>query len=183
MAPTANCHSNGKDRDDDSERAGLHELARNTRTHNFSAAHFVAIANRGFHARHGGFLRGIAAGLQAEAQNHFLRRAEALHLYIADAHFFGRGPQLSKIGNTGVRSHFDDRAARKIDAEIHADRQKEHDGQNRHHRRERIADAPEAHEAELGILRRKAKQFHAVNLLHSKPRECDSILSHRHGLD
>ncbi len=65
---------------------------------------------------------------------------------------------LREIGRTGLRLNFDQRAADEIDAEIQAVEKEQQHRDDRQHSRDRKADAPEAHEVELGVVRNDAKK-------------------------
>ena len=115
-------------------------------------------------------LRRVAAGLHAEAHRDVGGRAEPLHFDVAEAEMIGEVADIGEIGGARLGPHLHQRAAGKIDAEIHADGQEQHDRDDRQHGRERIAHAPEAHEGEFGVFGREAQQLH-VNY---SPRELPS---------
>ena len=66
------------------------------------------------------------------------------------------------VGLAGARLQLDQRAALEVDAEVQADRQEQRDRQERHGGREREAHAPEAHEAEPGVVGPEAKETHGL---------------------
>ena len=103
---------------------------------------------------------GLAARLHLDAQRHVGVGADALRLDGAEAEAVGFGAQAREIGLAGMGAQFDLRAAGEVDAEIHADGEEQHDGDDRKHGRQRIAHAAEPHEADLGVFRREAEQFH-----------------------
>ena len=72
----------------------------------------------------------------------------------------GQVADIGQIGRAGSRLHFHQRSAGKVDAEIHADDEEQHDREDRKHGRKGIGHAPEAHEREFGVFGRQAQKFH-----------------------
>ena len=102
---------------------------------------------------------GLIERLAAEARNSpadVLLTVDAARLSEAKA--AQRGAHPRKIGDLRLRLHLEQRAADEIDAEVQAQREIERDGGNRSDRRQRKADAPEAHEIELGVIREEPQK-------------------------
>src|SRR5205807_26038 len=75
-----------------------------------------------------------------------------------------RRTQLREIGGAGFRAQFHQCAAGEIDAEIHAHREKQGDGNDGEKGGKGIAHAPEAHEAEFRVLRSETQELHLRGL-------------------
>ena len=110
------------------------------------------------HLGDGGLLRLLAAGLLRDADQHVGRGAELLQLHLAETESAERRAHLGEIGRPGLRLHLDQRAADEVDAEIEPVEEEQQDGDDRQHRRDRKADAPKAHEVELGVVRDDPQQ-------------------------
>ena len=88
-------------------------------------------------------------------------RAELLQLDFAETEPVERRAHLGEIGGPGLRLHLDQRAAdEKSMPKFSPWKEEEQDRQDRQRGRNRKADAPEAHEIELGVVRYDAKQAH-----------------------
>ena len=68
------------------------------------------------------------------------------------------GAHLGEIGGAALRLDLDQRAADEVDAEIEPVKKEQQDRDDRQQRRDRKADAPEAHEVELGVVRDDPQQ-------------------------
>ena len=99
----------------------------------------------------------LATRLLRQPDQHVGRTAELLKLHLAEAEPAERGPHLGKIGRPRLRLHLHQRAADEVDAEVQTVKEIKRDRQNRQQRRRRKADAPEAHEIELGVIGYDAK--------------------------
>ena len=103
---------------------------------------------------------GVAAGLLGHTDQHVARRAELLELNLAETEAAQRRTHLGEIGRTRLLLHLHQRAADEVDTEVQAVREIEHHRHDRQQRRHGEADAPEAHEVELGVVRDDAKEAH-----------------------
>ena len=137
------------DREHDADGAGLDELARDARSHRFHAAEFIVVAEGIACLLHHGRLRGLAAGLDREAQRDLAGGAEFLHLHVAEAEAFGGLTDLADIGLARLGLDLHERAAPEIDAEIEAAHQEHQPRQHRDDCRQREREAPKAHEVEV----------------------------------
>ena len=119
----------------------------------------------------GGLLRRIATGLLRDPDQHVGRAAELLQLDVAEIETRQCRAHLGKVGRSGLRLHFDQRAADEIDPEIEPVEEVQHDRDDRQHRGRRKADAPETHEVKFGIVRDDPKQRNGGMQAHvcSKP--------------
>ena len=89
-------------------------------------------------------------------------RAELLQVKIAEIEPGHGRAHLGEIGRAGLGLHLHQRAADEVDAEIQAVEKVEQDRRNRQQRRDGEADAPKAHEVELGVIGNDAKQAHGT---------------------
>ena len=146
--------------DHQADRAVGQQLGRDARPDHLDAAIVDRVAERLPDLRHRRLLRLLAAGLLRDADQHVGRRAELLELHLAEAEPADGLAHLGEIGRTALRLHLHQRAADEVDAEIQPVKEVEQDRQDRQQRRHRKADAPEAHEIELGVVRYDAKKAH-----------------------
>src|SRR4051794_2263939 len=79
----------GEDREDDADRARLHELARDTRANGLDPLEVVAARERLARLGDNGALSGLAARLDREAQRDAALIAEFLHLDVAEPEGIG----------------------------------------------------------------------------------------------
>ncbi len=135
------------------------QFAGDARADHLDAAVFD-VAERLADLGHRRLLRLVAARLLGDADQHVGRRAELLQLHFAKAEPAQRRAHLGEIGGAGLGLHLHQRAADEVDAEIQPVEEIEQDRQDRQQRRHRKADAPEAHEIELGVVGYDAKQAH-----------------------
>ena len=89
---------------------------------------------------------------------HVGRTAELLQLHVAQPESAQRRAHLGEIGGPALRLHLDQRAADEVDAEVEPVKEVQQDRDDRQHRRDRKADAPKAHEIELGVVRDDPQQ-------------------------
>ena len=115
-------------------------------------------AERAAHLLHRLLLRLLAARLLRDADQHVGRAAELLKLHVAEAERRPSSRASGEIGRSRLRLHLDQRAADEIDAEIQAVEEEQQHRRDRQNRRHREADAPEAHEVELGVVGDDAKK-------------------------
>ena len=134
------------------------QLAGHARADHLDAAIVDGVAERAAHLGHRLLLRGVAAGLLGNADQHVVGRAELLQLHLAEAEPAERRAHLGEVGVAGLGLHLDQRAALEVDAEIQPVEEIERDRQDRQQRRNGKADAPEAHEIEFGVVGDDAKQ-------------------------
>ena len=127
------------------------------------AAKLVIGAERALDLGDRGLLAGVAAGLDAKAQERIGHRPDPLHFDGSDAKLLALGANRGDIRIAALGAHVDLRAAGEVDAEIHAHEQEHENRDDRQERRQRIAHAAEPHEAEFGVLGREPKQFHAAS--------------------
>src|SRR5262249_21784734 len=76
---------------------------------------------------------------------------------------------LGESGGGALRVHVDECAADEIDAEIEPVKKEQQDGDDRQRRGDRKADAPKAHEVELGVVRDDPQQRDGVIQAHVGP--------------
>ena len=156
----------GQDRDDgddDAEGAALYEFGRDGRSDRIDAAELVVIREGLAQLGDRGLLARVAAGLHIEPQEHVGNGADLLHFDRAEAETLGLRPEIGDMRFAALGAQIDLGSAGEVDAEIHADEDEEQHRDDREGRRQRIAHAAEPHEAELGVLGREAKQFHAAD--------------------
>jgi hypothetical protein len=100
----------------------------------------------------------MAACCACSPDQHVARRAEFLQLHVAEAQPAQRRPHLGEIRWAGLRLHLDQRATNEIDAEVQSVKEEQQDRDNRQCCRCREANAPKAHEVELGVIRDDPQQ-------------------------
>ena len=151
------------DRHDDADRAVGQELARDARADHLDAAVFDLVAERALDLLDRGLLRVLAAGLLRDADQHVGRPAELLQLHLAEAER-RRASRASCARSAGP-----DLACTSISVpptksmpKLRPWIEEQHDRQDRQQRRDRKADAPEAHEIELGVVRDDPQQRHGA---------------------
>jgi hypothetical protein len=86
-----------------------------------------------------------------------------LELNLAKTKAADRFTHLGEIGRAAFGLHLQQRTANEVDSEIQPMEKIEKDRQDRQQRGHRKADAPEAHEIELGVVRYDAKKAHEVD--------------------
>jgi hypothetical protein len=94
--------------------------------------------------------------LLRHAKQHVGRRAELLKLHFAEAEAADGLAHLGEVGRAALRLHLHQRAADEVDAEVQPVREIQNDRHDRQKRGQRKADAPEAHEIEIGFVRHDA---------------------------
>ena len=149
-----------EDREHQADDAVGQQFAGNARADHLDAAVVDRVAERAAHLGDRRLLRCVAARLLGDADQHVVGRAELLQLHFAEAERVERGAHLGEIGRARLGLHLDQRAALEVDAEIQPVDEVKRDRQDRHQRRHRKADAPEAHEVEFGVVGNDAKQAH-----------------------
>ena len=107
-----------KDREHQAEHAVGQQFAGYARSDHFDAAIIDGIAERAANLLHRRLLRGIAAGLFGNPDQHLGRPAELLQLDVAEAKAAQRRTHRGDIGGAGLGLHFQQRSALEIDAEI-----------------------------------------------------------------
>ena len=142
-----------EDREHQAEHAIGQQLAGDTRTDDFDAAIFDGVAKRGAHLLNGSLLRGIAARLLRDADQHVCGSAELLQLNFAEAEAAERRAERRNIGGSGFALNLKQRAAAEVDAEIQTMREEQNDRGDRQQRRDRKTDPAKPREVELGVIR------------------------------
>ena len=160
--PEPEIDQDAEDREHQADRAVGQKLAGDARAHHFDAAVFDAVAERAAHLLHRRLLRCVAARLLGHADQHIGGAAELLQLHFAKTEAAERRAHLREIGRAGFGLHFHQRAADEVDAEIQAMGEEQRDREDRQQRRNRKADAPEAHEIEIGVVRHDAQRRQQV---------------------
>ena len=107
-----------EDREHQAEHAVGQQFAGDARSDHFDAAVFDGVAERAAHLLHRRLLRGVAAGLFGNADQHVGRAAELLQLHVAETETAQRRAHRGDVGGAGLGLHFQQRAALEVDAEI-----------------------------------------------------------------
>jgi hypothetical protein len=147
-----------KDREPEADRALGQQFRRHPRPDHLDPAVVHFVAQRFADLGDGGRLRLFAAGLLRDADEHVGRTAEFLQLHVAQSQSAQSRPHLRKIGRTALGLDLDQSTADEVDPEVEAVKEIERDREDRQQRRDREADAPEAHEIELGVVRNDPQQ-------------------------
>ena len=121
-----------EDREHQAEHAVGQKFAGHARSDHFDPAIFDGIAKRAADLLHRRLLRGVAAGLFGDPDQHVGRPAELLQLDVAEAEIAQSVARIAAMSaRAGLGLHFQQRAALEVDAEIQAVGEEQRDRDDR----------------------------------------------------